>query len=76
MHSFSCILTVLPSRSSGAGAGAGAGLHPRHVASEQGEQRLGLWGLGGEMMVEGEGLDGEGGGPLVLTVAHHRRLAV
>ncbi len=27
-------------------------------------------------MVEGEGLDGEGGGPLVLSVADHRWAAV
>jgi len=72
-----CIFTLLPRRTSRAraGAGAGAGLHLRDVACEQGQQRLRLRGLGGELVVEGEGLDGEGGGPLVLGVANHHRTA-
>lgn len=52
------------------------GLHPRDVACEQGQQRLGLRGFGGKLVLEREGLDGEGGGPLVLPVADHRRAAV
>lgn len=44
------------------------GLHPRDVACQQGKQGLGRL---GELVVEGEGLNGEGGGTLVFSVTHH-----
>lgn len=79
-HNFHCIAIVLHPRVSGAGAGPGAGpgagLHPGDVAREQGQLGLGLRGSGGELVVEAEGLDGEAGGPLVLTVAEHWGAAV
>lgn len=73
-----CVFTVLTSSSSRTrtGTGAGASLHPRHVACEEGPQRLRLGGLGGELVVEGEGLDGQGGGPLLFAVTDHGRLQV
>lgn len=66
-HALGCVSSVLPHRL------PGAALHPGGAARRQG---LGLRGLGGELVVEGEGLDGQGGGPLVLSVADHRRAAL
>lgn len=55
---------------------AGAGLHPGSSRQEQRGEGLGLRRSGGKLVVEGEGLDGERGGTLVLPVAHHRWAAV
>lgn len=50
------------------GGGRPSGLHLADVLAQQREQGL----LGPlELVLEGEGLDGEGGGTLVLAVAHH-----
>lgn len=55
------------------GRGGATRLHVAHVLAQQRQQ--GLLGLL-ELVLEGEGLDGERGGPLVLAVAHHNRGAV
>ena len=69
--------TPLPSQGpSGAPGLPPRGPRPGRHAGKQGTQGLGLGGSGPQRVLEGEGLYGEGGGALVLRVAHRLHGAV